>query len=195
MRISRGIGWVLAAVIIAGTIGSASPGHAVTVVGGTEEQRSMVDWAAGRFEAAGLELPSMEIRFHPDRDDCLDRIGYYHLEVVHLCLLRATTDSSRTVLHEMAHGWLEANVTGIERDLFLLHRGLDNWNDKRVEWGERGTEQGAEIIEWALGEQGDGTLLPSIPNNDPEQVAAAYTVLTGSPMPQPQVWGHGQTSD
>ncbi len=180
---------MLVAAIVAGTIGSASPGRALTVVGGTDEQRSMVDWAAGRFEAAGLELPSMEIRFHPDRDDCFGRIGYYHLDIVHLCLMRATTDSSRTVLHEMAHGWLETNVTGVERDLFLLHRGLRNWNDHEAEWEQRGTEQGAEIIEWALGEQGDGTLLPSIPGNDPGQVAAAYEMLTGRPMPHPDVWG------
>ena len=52
-----------------------------------------------------------------------------------------------------------------------------------------GTEQGAEIIEWALGEQGDGTLLPSIPGNDPGQVAVAYEMLTGRPMPHPDVWG------
>ncbi len=187
---------MLVAVIVAGTIGSASPAEgSLTVAGGTVDQRSMADWVIGRFESAGLELPPLEVRFHADRDSCHGRIGYYDAEVAHLCLMRATTDSSRTALHEIAHRWLEVNVTGIERDLFLQLRGLRTWNDKGAGWEERGWEQGAEIIEWALGEQGDGTRLPSIPNNDPVQLRAAYELLTGNPMPAPQVWGHGQTSD
>ena len=122
---------MLVAVIVAGTIGSASPAEgSLTVAGGTVDQRSMADWVIGRFESAGLELPPLEVRFHADRDSCHGRIGYYDAEVAHLCLMRATTDSSRTALHEIAHRWLEVNVTGIERDLFLQLRGLRTWNDK-----------------------------------------------------------------
>ena len=195
MHMPRTIGRLLAAAILAGSIGSTSPSGGVTIAGGSDEQRTMAEWAVGRFEAAGLELPPMEIRFHTDREACYGRIGYHLEDVAHLCLMHATTDSSRTVLHEMAHGWLEANVTGIERDLFLQLRGLRNWNDKGFDWEQRGTEQGAEIIEWALGEQGDGTMLPSIPNNTPVEIRAAYQVLTGNALPQPQVWGHAPTLD
>jgi len=42
----------------------------VTITGGTDEQSTIAEWALGRFEAAGLELPPMEIRFHTERAAC-----------------------------------------------------------------------------------------------------------------------------
>lgn len=63
-------------------------------------------------------------------------------------------------------------------------RQLDTWNDHGADWEERGTEHAAEIISWALCDQGTGTHLPSVPRNDPAQVAEAYLLLTGLPLPE-----------
>jgi hypothetical protein len=48
---------------------------------------------------------------------------------------------------------------------------------------ERGSEHATEILAWALAGQGTGTDLPSIPDNDPRQLAEAYELLTGRPLP------------
>jgi hypothetical protein len=68
-----------------------------------------------------------------------------------------TKDSSepyarKYALHEIAHAWTETNVApGILRR-FMEIREIGAWNDQRVPWKERGTEQAAEIITWGLGE-------------------------------------------
>lgn len=72
---------------------------------------------------------------------------------------------------------------GPARDRFLDLRGLTTWNDDRVAWEERGFEQGAEIIAWSLGDQGEVILMPSIPNNERPQMIEAFEVLTGEPFP------------
>ncbi len=76
------------------------------------------------------------------------------------------------------------NVTGVARDRFLALRGLTTWNGKQVPWDERGFEQGAEIIAWAIGDQGEGVLMPSIPNNAPQQLVDTFELLTGRPLPE-----------
>ena len=62
------------------------------------------------------------------------------------------------------------------RERFLELRGLREWNASTDPWQERGYEQGAEIISWAIG---DRILGAQIPSNDPVQIGAAFEVLTG----------------
>ena len=76
------------------------------------------------------------------------------------------------------------------RERFLELRGLETWNDRDVTWEERGSEQGAEILAWAIGDQADGIYAPSIPDNEPERLAVAYRMLTGTSLPSvtPSEW-------
>jgi len=52
--------------------------------------------------------------------------------------------------HELAHAWLNAELDGERRRAFLAHRGLATWGDSSVRWDERGKEQAAEVLTWAL---------------------------------------------
>ncbi|MBA3552099.1 MAG: hypothetical protein H0W27_04425 [Actinobacteria bacterium] len=84
----------------------------------------------------------------------------------------------------MAHGWAGSNLSSGERARFLELRGLTTWNDHGADWNERGSEHAAEIMSWALGDQGTGINTPSIPDNSIEQLTAAYELLTGNPLPE-----------
>jgi hypothetical protein len=159
-------------------------GRSVDVVGGTAAQQEMALWAVSRFEAVRLTLPSLEVRFHGDRDACGGRLGLYVDGVVHECREHTNLWASRELLHEMAHAWLDANLTEADRDRFLRLRGLATWNSRDAAWDERGYEHGAEIIAWAIGDQADGIYTPSIPDNGPGELAEAFRVLTSRPFPR-----------
>lgn len=186
MRITRWIGTVLVVAAIALTgVGTSRPSEAsaprgVTVSGGSAEQRELARWTIGRFEAAGLELPPIEIRFHAGGGGCGGHLGYARGDVVEVCSTLVNAMSRRIVLHELGHAWAAVNVTGAARERFLRLRGLDNWNDVAVPWNERGFEHAAEILAWAIGER---ILTPTLPNVAPEELAAAYRALTGDPLP------------
>ncbi len=174
---------MVAAVAVANLL-AGQPDPRVTIAGATAEQHEMAEWAIGRFEAVGLTLPRIEIRFHVDHDSCHGHLAYYGGGVADMCYVHADPMAARSLLHEMAHGWLDVNVTGVARDRFLALRGLTTWNGKQVPWDERGFEQGAEIIAWAIGDQGEGVLMPSIPNNAPQQLVDTFELLTGRRFPE-----------
>lgn len=177
------IGKALGAVLAVAILG-AGPSPSVTVVGGTPAQQQLASWAIDRYETAGLVLPRTEIRFHDDATGCRGRLGYYEAGVVDLCSSHLDGIASRTIVHEMAHGWLEANLTAEDRERFLDLRALTTWNDPDADWDDRGFEQAAEIMAWAVGDQQDGIGAPSFANNSRPELAAAYRALTGRPMPQ-----------
>jgi hypothetical protein len=183
MDTRRWIGRItLAATIVLGLAGWRA-GSGVAVEGGTPEQQVMTLESAGRFREAGLGEPTVLIRFHADREDCGGRTGIHENGIVDLCGIHTNDLSRRTVLHEMAHAWLDANLSADLEERFLRMRQLDTWNDHDAGWEERGTEHAAEIIEWALDGQGIGMDLPSIPDNDPALLADAYRLLTGRSLP------------
>jgi hypothetical protein len=168
----------------AGRPNAGRPDTGVRVVGGSAEQRAMAEWAVRRFTAAGLSLPPFEIRFHDGRQDCHDRTGYYLKGVADLCSPQVSYLARRTILHELAHGWVEANFSQAQQTEFLRLRGLTTWNDS-VAWEQRGFEHAAEIMGWALADQADGTRMPALPDNSRQELADAYQLLTGFPLPQP----------
>jgi hypothetical protein len=175
---------VVAAVIVTTTSPSTRPAAAPTstglvISGGTAEQRELARWSIERFGAAGLVLPPIEIRFHVGGNGCGGHIGYSRAGVVDVCSTLVNAMSRRIVLHELAHAWAAANVTGIARERFLWLRGLASWNDMSVPWRQRGFEHAAEIVAWAIGER---ILTPTLPNVEPEQLAEAYRALTGDPL-------------
>lgn len=167
----------------AASLAGPKPGTSVHVLGGTPIQREMVRWAVGRFDAAGLNLPQLEVRFHPDREGCRGRLGYYAEGVVDVCRRHMDLWASREMVHELAHGWVAANLTDADRARFLALRGLVTWNDDTVPWEGRGFEHAAEIIAWAIGDQADGIYMPSIPDNEHPQLSLAYRALTSRRLP------------
>ena len=184
METRRWIGWLATAAMVALTIAMTRVDTETRIAGGTPAQQEMARWAIGRFEAAGLSLPSLEIRFHPTPLGCDGRSGGYSDGKVDLCGVHVNLMSRRTLLHEMAHGWVGSAVSADLKARFLRLRQLDSWNDRALDWDERGTEHAADIISWALCDQGTGIRLPSIPRNAPDQLADGYELLTGDPLPQ-----------
>jgi hypothetical protein len=177
--------WIGRAALVALIVGLAGwrAGSGVAIEGGTPAQRAMILQAAERFREAGLGEPTVTIRFHDERQVCDNRTGRSYGNTVDLCGIHTNELSKRTVLHEMAHAWIDAHVTASLEERFLRLRQLERWNDHDDEWEQRGTEHAAEIVEWALAGQPTGTELPSIPDRDLWQLAEGYELITGRPLP------------
>jgi hypothetical protein len=158
----------------------------VSVVGGTAEQRAVVAWAVERYEAAGMRLPQVEIRFHADPVACGANSGYYAGGRLDVCVTEISPYARNVVLHELAHAWCDRNLMASTIDRFLRLRGLRTWNDPRVAWGLRGTEQAAEIIAWAVGRLPIDPLVPGDGighRPDENELRAGFRVLTGLQAP------------
>lgn len=155
----------------------------------TAEQLEFVAWGESRFLDAGLVPPQVRFVFHHDTTECRLRRGlYYHsTRTVEICNV-----NPETLIHEMAHAWVEANLTSTAKRGFMAHRGLSVWADRSVPWIQRANEHAAEIIAWGVEEesrlvtwvQSDGSRihkLLSIPDSTPTELAVAYELLTGTP--------------
>ena len=163
---------------------SASPSTAVTGSDGIQDD--MVTWALGRYERAGLGLPTLVVEFADGRDAC----GGNTAVAVHggtprivMCTRGADTPDvvvKRTLLHEIAHIWARESIDTTTRQAFLALRGLASWDDA-ASWAERGSEQAAEIVTWALMDR-ELTML-TIPGHDRAQLAEGYELLTGTRVP------------
>jgi hypothetical protein len=148
----------------------------IVVLSGDPAQQELARWAVARFDRAGLDPPSVEIRFHGDASGCGGHLGYAKDGGVDVCTVLVNEMARRNLLHEMAHLWIDQNVSQADRDRFLQLRGVQAWNRSTDPWEERGYEQGAEIMAWALGTR---VLTAQIPDNDPVQLGAAFELLTG----------------
>jgi hypothetical protein len=163
---------------------------------GAEEQE-LVDFAYSRFALVGIKLPDVHIEFPDDEAGCF---GYGGVYLPSKTTVRICRPSKTTMVHELAHSWVETTLNTAERNAFLEERGLDTWTGG-TEWDERGAEHAAEIITWALMDENislrwidtnsDGSTtetwkLFKIPNSNPDQLAAAYEQLTGS-VPQARI--------
>jgi hypothetical protein len=173
----------MAGVVAAMSLGAGHPDSGTLITGGTPSQRAMATWALDRYAAEGLLLPPLEIRFLASESACREGLGFYVDGVVSVCGTRATRMTRRILLHEIAHGWANSNLSADEQVRFLGFRRLGTWNDDGVAWEERGFEQAAEIMSWALCDQGAGYLRPFIPDNSVSQLTGAYELLTGKPLP------------
>ena len=111
------------------------------------------------FTEAGFDVPVFRARFHADGGPCLDHHGLHvktsdGLSTVHICFTHEREmfqDLSRahTLLHEVAHAWVEQNVSEAQVAEFMALRGLTEW-DRNASWGELGAEQAAEIFLWGM---------------------------------------------
>jgi hypothetical protein len=154
----------------------------------TKSDAALTEWALGRFQQAGLELPPLIIAFHDHKQPCQGHVGLYSSGSparIDLCGFnwdRFLITPKKTILHELGHAWAGATLTEDMREEFVQFRGLDTWGNDRFPWAEQGSEQAAQIIAWALL---DGELvMASIKNSDPQSLVQAYELLTSLRPPQ-----------
>lgn len=176
----------LATLALLGITPNPAPAH--TIAGDPDARdRHVVEWALDRYEAAGLELPTMIVEFAADRTGC----GGNTAVAIHggsdPTILVCTDPGSselvirRTLLHEMAHIWANAALDENTRKAFLDLRGLESWADAPA-WDERGSEHAAEIMTWALMDV--ELLMATLSDNGPAELGAGYALLTGGPAPE-----------
>jgi hypothetical protein len=181
---------VLAAVALAGGGVHPEKGPAPVVVadtvrvfGADAEHQRLVRWAFGRYEHAGLEVPPVDVHFHPGTSGCYGHIGSALGRRLDICVVIVSEIARDALLHEMGHAWVNENVSASVRERFMVMRGLTAWNDQGVVWDKRGFEHAAETLAWALGHRFLG---PGIPDHGPVQLTAGFELLTGGlPLPHP----------
>lgn len=150
----------------------------IAVVAPTPREHAITEWALERYRMAGLELPAVEIEFHPDPSGCRNNAGFYRASHLDLCVADAADAYARRVMvHELAHAWSVANLTEADRERFLGLRGLDAWNSWDEPWVRRGFEQAAEVITWGVDDDPVRILLPD--REDTASMTTAYELLTG----------------
>jgi hypothetical protein len=154
-------------------------GSGVVVISDDPAQQELARWAVARFERAGLDAPTVQISFHADRAGCRGHLGYARDGRVDVCTVLVNEMARRNLLHEMSHIWIDQNAPDTRREKFLDLRGLSSWNSSTDPWQERGYEQAAETMAWALG---DRILSAQIPDNERAQLAAAFELLTGTQL-------------
>jgi hypothetical protein len=181
-----GVVALTASLAILGITPNPAPAHTIA---GDPDARDLhvVEWALDRFEAAGLELPTMVVEFAADRTSCGGNTavaihGGWEPTII-VCADPGSPDVviQRTLLHEMAHIWANAALDENAQRAFLDLRGLESWAED-LAWDERGSEHAAEIMTWAL--MDEELLMATIPDNDPSDLGAGYALLTGMPVPE-----------
>jgi hypothetical protein len=168
----------------------------ILVYNGSDSQTALVEWALGRYATAGLPVPAPRSVAFPPSVNCVLHAG---LAIdtgagvdIQLCFdeaetcsggeCAATTDAQSTLLHELGHVWTVQYLDDATRAAFLEVRELEAWSAPGVSRDELGTEHAAEILAWALLES--DTWPARLPDNDCEDLAAGYRILTGMDPPR-----------
>ncbi len=179
---------------ITGTIDAGR--ESIQVYNGSDSQQALVEWALGRYEAAGLPVPIPRAVAFPPSVNCVLHAG---LAIdtgdgvdIQLCFDEAETclgeaclpsaDARSTLLHELGHVWTVQNLDDATRSAFVDFRGLEVWSAPGVNRDDLGTEHAAEILAWALLE--DDTWPARLPDNECSRLAGAFRVLTGVDPPR-----------
>jgi hypothetical protein len=176
---------VLAPAGLAAGAGAGSPdtdAARVTMTGVTSGQAALVEWAAGLFDAAGLQLPPLDVVGHDTTDGCFGRRGAHvraeGRSTIHLCARETERVDEFLYLHELAHAWDAGALTEERRQQFLSLRGLTEWrNDDPDRWHERGAEQAAEIMVWGLMDR--PVWVVRLPDASCADLLAGYVTLVG----------------
>jgi hypothetical protein len=131
------------------TVTSVSLQPTVVVHGTSVEQQGRVDDALAQFREAGLLLPDLEVVFADDVAECGGHDGLFRDRVAPWQVL-VCSDLAFVVTHEFAHAWEAANLDDDDRAHYTKRRGLTTWNSQDVEWGERGVEDMAFMLQQNL---------------------------------------------
>lgn len=150
----------------------------------TSDEVNLVGWARDRFALVGLDFPAVEISFHAEREPCNGNQGIYQDDGrarVLVCIPDYGTSASnlqreRTLVHELAHAWEQANLDDAERQALLEILDADDWYGPETAWEERGAERFAETIVWGLYDQ---LRRPTLIDTDCAEVHADFREITG----------------
>lgn len=153
----------------------------------TSHQEAMIAWAEQLYADAGLGLPRFAVSFPASTEPCHGGEGLWEDRAgepdrVLVCVTHDKPHvqdewQRRTLIHELAHAWAEANLTDADRERFMGLREVDAWNEPTDEWGHRGTEHAAEIISWGVIDQ--KLHLWKLPDASCPALTAGYELLTG----------------
>jgi hypothetical protein len=173
-------GWVVAAQRLDGSEPDSRKGaHAPNLTyidEPTPSQRETISWAVGRFTAAGLQLPDLDIRFPVF---CDGKGAIYHVGESAIDFCRV---NRKNALHELAHAWDDTSGA-VDREAFLELRGLSLWfGGLDVPAREQGSEHLAIIIAWGLMDPGSGSA-HGLPDNSDVELTEAFELLTGTHTP------------
>ena len=154
----------------------------------SEHDAAAYAWTQDLFAAAGFEQPATAIEFFASDEECGGARGRAWFNdtgttTIAICATHdnpevETTWRKRTLLHEIAHAWIDQNVSPEDLDAFTELRGLERWSDRDVNWEDRATEHAAEIFMWGL-QDGDYNVDFRIDASSCSELAAGYELLTG----------------
>jgi hypothetical protein len=167
----------------------------VDVHGADQVTMERLAWALGRFDEAGLEVPALgRVVVDPYGPECEKASGVAYVQgdsadltvCPNAAALCADPDCSRllpypshSLLHEIAHAWLDQQLPDARRSSFLARQGLESWDDLTTPWRERGVEVAAETVAWGLMDV--PVRLYRVGDPDPAELSRSFTLLTGVP--------------
>jgi len=157
------------------------PAAAVTVVGASMEQQETLDHALNLFDQAGLDLPPLIIEYADDTKACGGHAGLFRSAGRNPATITICHRLPLFLFHELGHAWEDHVLTDRVRQRFLDHWALEVWNDDSVDWYHRGAEKAAHTIAYTL------TLSQPTENSDILQFVCSYELLTGNPIPEPEL--------
>ena len=141
------------------------------------------------FEDSGFTAPEFLARFHTTDEACKGHRGLHvvttdGVSTIHVC---ATHDNplviemvrERTLMHEVAHAWVNQNVSDQQMADFMELRGLSVWEGNGAAWADLGAEHAAEILLWGMTDE-TRNINWQIDDSDIENLRAAYRILIGS---------------
>ena len=157
----------------------------------TADDRELVTWVRSRFALVGLDLPDVEISFHQETEPCNGHDGIYldsgGRPAVRICIPQGKTYAARlkrqrTLVHELAHAWEQANLDEDQRADLLGILEADDWYAPEAAWEQRGAERFAETIVWGLYDQLRRPTLIDVPCRE---LHADFEAMTGTTAPGP----------
>jgi hypothetical protein len=149
--------------IIGSNVAVVAPGIVLTTAGMSDEQTEVVEWALGRYEVAGLQLPpQIEVAFDPSKAMCDGATGKCEarraVPMFRVCSPSEPETAARildrkiVLLHELGHIWHWARGDGAEFPDYSPIVGGEPASPS-VAWDQRMEERVAMIISWGLLDQ------------------------------------------
>ena len=125
----------------------------------------------------GSSCQPSAVTFSNDSADCDGHLGIFHRGTQPRRVI-VCSDLKFVLTHELAHTWIDANVTAEIRTEFTAWLDLESWNDPDTEWDRRGEELAAYMIQQNLmglgGAEGSDRW---------QERVDAYEMLTGEASP------------
>jgi hypothetical protein len=175
-------------------------GSLVELVNAEPIHEEFTRWLFDRYFEAGIGVPEVAAVWYPPAPEC-DELGGLAIEAdaryegrhtVVICFTedRLPWDDSASRwfpsaaaygLHELAHIWMVDHLTDDIRAQFNDDAGLTVWRGAEAEWSQRGVEQAAFTIPWAITGVEDA-IWPIFFDQEItcEELADRYRLLTGN---------------